>query len=188
MSRGARLSIVGLYNYNPEIFKGFQVPAGMDRAVVINEILMECGELELLFPSYNFMKMAITNWTKAETRIWEKLFNTENLDYNPIWNVDGTVEDTITRAGNNKTKGNTLNTGSTKGYNETSWLDNAKDTGNSSGSGEWADNEKHTTRRTGNIGVTTTQQMIREEREIADFTTIKYIVHSFKKRFCVMVY
>lgn len=40
----------------------------------------------------------------------------------------------------------------------------------------------------GNIGVTTTQQMIKEEREIATFNIIDYIVESFKKRFCILVY
>lgn len=46
----------------------------------------------------------------------------------------------------------------------------------------------YTQRRTGNIGVTTTQHMIQEEREIADFNMIDVIIDSFKKRFCIMVY
>ena len=188
MSRGSRLSIIGLYNYNPEIFEGLNVPLGMNKDVIVNEILMQCGELELVYPSYTFMKMAIGNWSKMEAKIWNKLWNSENLDYNPIWNVDGTVSDTITRSGTNSTQGQNQNTGSTKGYNETDWLDNQKDVGSNSGSGEWEDSETHTTRRTGNIGVTTTQQMIREEREVADFSTTKYIVNSFKKRFCIMIY
>ena len=41
---------------------------------------------------------------------------------------------------------------------------------------------------TGNIGVTSSQELVLREREVSDFSTIKYIVHSFKKRFCVMVY
>ena len=200
MSRGSRLSIMGLYNYNPEIFEGLTVPTGIDRDVVINEILMQCGELELVYPSYTFMKMAIGNWSKMEAKIWDKLWNTENITYNPIWNVDGEVVDSIIRSGDNSentqssVNGNGTRTGSTKGYNEVSWLDNEKDvnnntqTGSGSTSGEWSDTETHTTTRTGNIGVTTTQQMIREERDVADFSTMKYIVNSFKKRFCVMIY
>lgn len=188
MSRGARLTIMGLYNYDPDIFAGFEVPDGMDRETVINEIVMQCAELELVYPSFNLMKLAINNWCKVESKIWDKLYNTENLDYNPIWNVDGDVVDTINRSGNNITQGSNQNTGSTKGYNETAWLDNEKDVGTSSGSGQWADTETHTTRRTGNIGVTTTQSMILEERNVVEFSTIKYIVNSFKKRFCIMIY
>ena len=46
----------------------------------------------------------------------------------------------------------------------------------------------HTIKRTGNIGVTTTQQMIEQEREIAKFSIINYIAVSFKERFCLLVY
>lgn len=188
MSRGSKLSIIGLYNYNSDIFSGLSVPDGIDRSNVINEILMQCGELELIYPTYNLMKMAINNWSKIEAPIWEKLYKTENLEYNPIWNVDGDVIDIIDRSGDNTTTGNNQNINSVKGYNNSSWLENNKDDGKSSGTGKWSDSEKHTTRRTGNIGVTTTQAMIREEREVADFSTIKYIVNSFKKRFCIMIY
>lgn len=40
----------------------------------------------------------------------------------------------------------------------------------------------------GNIGITTTQQMIKEEREIALFNVYTYITESFKERFCILVY
>lgn len=168
MSRGAKLSIMGLYNYDPDIFAGFAVPDGMDRDVVINEILMQCAELELVYPSYNLMKLAINNWCKVESKIWNRLWATENLEYNPIWNVDGKVIE----------RGTAGSVGSTKGYNETNWLDNAKMNAN----------DERETIRTGNIGVTTTQSMIKEEREISEYSTIWYIVNSFKKRFCLMIY
>lgn len=40
----------------------------------------------------------------------------------------------------------------------------------------------------GNIGVTTTQQMIEQERNISEFNIYDYIVRSFKRRFCIMLY
>ena len=40
----------------------------------------------------------------------------------------------------------------------------------------------------GNIGVTTTQQMIREYRDVSKFDIDDYIVDSFKARFCIQVY
>lgn len=54
--------------------------------------------------------------------------------------------------------------------------------------GELHEAESWTRRETGNIGVTTTQQMIREQREIAEFNLYEYITQDFKKQFCVMVY
>ena len=40
----------------------------------------------------------------------------------------------------------------------------------------------------GNIGVTTTQQMIQQERDIVQFDVINYIVEDYKKEFCILVY
>lgn len=46
----------------------------------------------------------------------------------------------------------------------------------------------HTERKTGNIGVTMTQQMIEKEREIAVFSIYDVVIESFKENFCVLVY
>jgi hypothetical protein len=46
----------------------------------------------------------------------------------------------------------------------------------------------HSLRSFGNIGVTTTQKMIEEERNTVKFNTIDYIIDSFKKRFCILIY
>lgn len=40
----------------------------------------------------------------------------------------------------------------------------------------------------GNIGVTTTQEMIKQEREVVQFNVMDYIINDFKRRFCLMVY
>lgn len=40
----------------------------------------------------------------------------------------------------------------------------------------------------GNIGVTTTQQMIEQERKSVEFNIYDYIINSFKMRFCITVY
>lgn len=45
-----------------------------------------------------------------------------------------------------------------------------------------------TVRAYGNIGVTTAQQMIKEEREIALFSIVQHITNDFKERFCIMIY
>lgn len=40
----------------------------------------------------------------------------------------------------------------------------------------------------GNIGVTTTQAMIEEERKVVQFCIDDYIIASFKRKFCILVY
>lgn len=49
-------------------------------------------------------------------------------------------------------------------------------------------NEKYTRDRKGLTGIYTTQTLIKEERELAQFNIIDYIVKDFKNRFCLLVY
>ena len=220
----AMLSILALYNWDNTIFNDLNVPEGMSKNDIIDNILFECAELSLLYTDPAFMKRAIKQWSDKEQNVWAKLFATENFDYNPIWNVDGTVteKETVERDRTNDIDRSTATaeaahdvtsddtdqttTDSVTGYNSTSWQDHTKSvidsdrdittnsTRNISGTdnvdeAESEDVERNLeTRRTGNIGITTTQQMIREERDVALFNTIEFITTSFKKRFCVMVY
>lgn len=45
-----------------------------------------------------------------------------------------------------------------------------------------------TTVEQGNIGVTSTQSLIKEQREVVQFNVYDYIIADFRKRFCLMVY
>ena len=47
---------------------------------------------------------------------------------------------------------------------------------------------KRTGRAYGNIGVTTTQQMIEEERRVSEFDIDHIIINEFKKAFCLLIY
>ena len=45
------LSIIGLYEYDNNLFEGLQLPEGLSREAVINEILLQCAELEIMYPN-----------------------------------------------------------------------------------------------------------------------------------------
>ena len=62
--------------------------------------------------------------------------------------------------------------------------------GTESGTASSTNNESETTRAHlyGNIGVTTTQNMIKEQREIVKFNLPDYIADSFSLRFCIRVF
>lgn len=200
----AMLSILALYNYDENIFDDMDVPAGMSKVTTVENILLECAELSLLYTDPVFIKRAIKQWSDKEQKIWAKLWETENLDYNPIWNVDAkiTESETIDRDKTGSASegvnndGDITDTTSVTGYNSNDWQSHEKNvrdidttTRRNSSDTENEDVERElTTERTGNIGVTTTQEMIKQEREIAQFSTIDFITNSFKKRFCVLVY
>ena len=175
------LSIQGIYEYDPTVFDGFDAPSYTDsnnvihtlsRDAVINNILLQCAELELVYPSVEMMKFAIGVLSASNSRTWDKLYESMYLNYKPLWNVDADV--TISRYGTNQ------NTDQVSGFNSESWSNSNKN------DGTYADTV--TERRTGNIGVTASQDLIKKEREIADFSIIEYITQSFKERFCLLVY
>lgn len=68
------------------------------------------------------------------------------------------------------------------------------DTGNEegstteSGTSSGEETEEYTRTEQGNIGVTSTQQLIKEEREIAMFEIDEVIINDFKRQFCILVY
>lgn len=47
---------------------------------------------------------------------------------------------------------------------------------------------QHSIRTFGNIGVTTTQQMLQSERDIVQFNIYDFIADSFKNEFCLLIY
>ncbi len=80
------------------------------------------------------------------------------------------------------TNGTTRNTGTQKNAG------NSTDTENRNKTDKNTDNTVHKGRIHGNIGVTTSQQMIEEERKIVTFTIADFIADQFMTEFCIMVY
>lgn len=172
MLRKARLSILALYKYNDTIFDAFAVPPDLDKQTVVDNVLMECAELEVVYPDADFIKGAIASWSAMMAPVWQELYETTQYEYNPIWNKDGTFRETITTSD--------VGVHDTMGFNVNDWAHSNKDTNDGSLIRE------HTEQ--GNIGVTTTQEMIKQQREVAEFNIIQRIVDDFKMRFCILVY
>lgn len=220
----AKLTILGLYNADDSIFNRMVLPEDISAEQVVDDIILECAELELLYPNWDIMELAIFRWSQKSQYKWEKLLATENFEYNPIWNKDGTIKETETRFGTgtaqsqeeSSTSGSDSQTvtgtrdstdelkvsafdSSTYNNREQRTLDedtsteaSSEGTANSSRSGTSVsqNEEGRTYERTeqGNIGVTSTQELIERERAVADFSIYDVIVQDFKERFCVIVY
>ena len=240
----SRISILGLYQYDQSLFDNLNLPEDFtadERTTLINNLLMECAELECVYPNFDFCKAAIGWWSKARLSVWEKLYASTMFDYNPIWNKDGTITESRTKTYSDEKSGSvhnrtdttssvedgtastrmlnvttddTTTTNQTAGFNSNGFVNKDKstvnhtyhdsetggvtrtvaDTGAEEGSttetgtttGE--ESEDYTRIEQGNIGVTSTQQLIREEREVVQFEIDDYIVNDFKKQFCILVY
>lgn len=247
----AMLSLMGMYEYDHTILDFFHYPdkwETVDKDVFVNKLLLDTAELEILYPDADIFKTAIKYWSAAEVQNWNKLYNTTVLDYNPIWNkngtvteiekhiknnnytdvTDGTIADHSVTKGNQNTetsgneKTNTTNNTNEKDYvfgfnsedaaqsgqtvtddtgsTNTDRSENSKTnssanidattTNNTNFKHDEKENidREYTRTEQGNIGITTTQQMINEEREVDKFNLMDYIIDRFKQRFCLLVY
>jgi hypothetical protein len=200
----------------------------MNKDVLIDNILYEAATLEAYYPDPNFMKFMIGRWSFMNQSVWQKLYDTTVLEYNPIFNYDRTEEwseneqmlDKRTLAGTERetstdnSSGEIRSSGTVQselnvsGYNESSYVPREQTietpdtlTSNTSETDRIVSIDKNDTenmdrkrdnirtgRAFGNIGVTTTQQMIQQERETVLFNMYKVITDSFIERFCLMIY
>lgn len=240
MSRGTRLSVLGLYKYDSGLFSEMVYPSGFtsdEKQTVVQNILAECAELECLFPAADTMRSMIGLWSKLNLSVWERIFTASQLDYNPIENYNRTEIETISddrtdthsgsdinqSSGVDSESGSSTNTSTHSGtdtniqsiqsYDSNNYQPHDKNelthghviSDSNSGSasttygktdtythGEKIVHEGDITREnhtTGNIGVTTSQQMLEQEIEVsAKLNVMKMIVDSFKERFCLLVY
>ena len=252
------IDLLGLYNYDNTVLATLVLPSDengedlIDRDTLTTNLLMETAELELIYGSVPFMKTAIGAWSAKQVEVWTKLYESMHFEYNPIWNKDGTTDETIThnlagtdnrsqditrsddftridnlkreddytRTDNLAHTDDATTTTDVYGYNsstgapktlvtvdnDTSDTGTQRNAGSSTNSGtqrtagssreagydnrSTSDTGTITTSRTeqGNIGVTTTQEMIKQERDVVQFNVMDYIINDFKRRFCLMVY
>lgn len=178
------LSILTLTNYNDHVWDGFELPIGLDKDLAIQDICMQCAELELVYPDWNIMQTAISSWARRNAAIWQKLYETVTADYNFLWNVDATI--TEENSGENSGTLDSTNTGSVKGYNSNTWADADQNVIDNDTSGDWS--ESKSLRRFGNIGVTTSMALVKEQRETVVYDIYREITRSFMKEFCLLIY
>ena len=180
-----------------------------DKNTLISYICMELAELSLVYASAPTMKEMIRVWAKVHRQEWIDLYNTLILKYNPIWNKDGSRVHTVKgdlhvmsggSLSSSKIDQTTTDDDKVTGYDNSSpqpWqqtISNVKGDMDKNQSRFKYEDQKdsadyaETDTERGNIGVTTTQAMIKEQREVVQFNLYKHICDEFKTQFCVMVY
>lgn len=178
------LSVRGLYLWDDTLFDEMTLPDALNRDQVKAGILMECAELEVWLPDPDSFKQALKWWSKVRAAIWQHLYETTQYEYNPIWNKDGVFSETERR--NLASSAMSSSENKVSAYNSNAYQNS--DQNSSSASGTDTGTISRSRSEHGNIGITSTQQLIKEEREVAEFDIYAYIVRDFKERFCVCVY
>jgi len=245
----AKMTLLGFSKWmidnSDDLFKAFDdLPAGIDREVLENNILLRGGEFEVIYSDPYFMQESIYTWLAKWRRTLEKWLAALAVEYEPLNNYDRREEytdsegigDTETRSGTrtDSRSGNTSatsaaatnttgsDTGSQGTENKVSAFDastyQAKDrsdttTGSAtssstgttstnsgasleSGSESTADTRassrnrllQHTAHLFGNIGVTTSQEMLQAELSIAEWNLYDHITDLFLTEYIIPVY
>ena len=166
-----RMTLYGMYQYDSTLFDGVTLPEGMDKTLMINQIIRQSGDL---FPYYQAppqVKTAITEWFTRRKDNFAKLWQGFTADYNPIENYDRQEDSTetpnITHTLSNSGQDASTNEADVQGYNGTDYVPNSRTKSSGTSSTNGTDTESgtrtYTSRIHGNIGVTTSAQMLEGE-------------------------
>lgn len=257
----SKITIIGIADYlenveNDDLFKFMDIPEGIEKTVLTDNIMIRGGDFEVIYPDPYFMQKSIGTWSKKWYRTFEKWIEAITTDYDPIENynryeewtdkldstssenvkdsrkttrlenkTDNTVSDMtstvtvgtdqseVTDATNETTvsaydsdgyqpkekvdtdaKVDTSTTSSTnstdnQNINLTEQLSGSDDTDiESNTSGKRDDTTTHLGHIHGNIGVTTSQQMIQSSLDLARFNIIEQITDIFLREFIIPIY
>ena len=233
MSTVPMLSLVGMYNYDNTLFDNLTFPSGISKDTFVDALLVEKGEMPVLYSSIEFNKQAFGVWSKKWDHSFSRLYRAFTEEYDPLHNFDRHEEykDTEKTAttdqekGNAHTKGstrtnadisNTVTNNSTKenkisAYNESDYQPKDLVTDAANGSTvtdesretETDDHVTNTVDRTGNedrtlehsahlygnIGVTKSTEMLRDEYELRSRINLyDAIIEIFADEFLIGVY
>lgn len=212
----ATMSIPGLYEYDPTIFDGLTLPTAADitneadkvsnpfvpdKQTFINWLCLQLAEVSLVYASAPVIKTMIGIWSDVRLPVWKAVYNTLLYKYNPIWNKDGKktethdltiIDDYVVTDMKTENGGNVAN--EVTGYDTNTYSPNTRQVIDTDSTQNGKTKNTHTDKGTlvtqegGNIGVTMTQEMIRQQRDVVEFNLYDYILNDFKQQFCVMVW
>ena len=66
----AIITLIGLYNYDHELFDNLEMPTGIEHDLLVDTILMRGGEYEVVYPNTSLLKEMFGSWSKS----WKPVF------------------------------------------------------------------------------------------------------------------
>ena len=202
MSTMQKLTLIGIYNYDPSLFDALSLPQDYDKDTFIDSLLTEHGEKCVLYSDPDFMKYSIGAWGRKWALELERIAQALKAEYDPIYNYDryeeysdseGRKHESKTNAGHkaqdnpdysivndtneNATTEHTISADNSGSY-QPEWKEtqnggkttaktsgktqDLSETSNSTTNDSETSNFSHKSHLYGNIGVTTSAQMVTE--------------------------
>ena len=204
----AKMTLIGMnafmLNMNDDLFKNLTLPEGLEKQTLTDSILLRGGEFEVVYANPTAMQSLIGIWSNREQATFERWVNALSIEYAPLENYDRQEHwtDEVDGTGSSESSGS-VNTESedtselTKSaYDQTAYSPYEKTINDgtvgttSSDSTETAmsNDSEHNGRIHGNIGVTTSQQMLTAELELGYWNVYQKITELFLQEFTIPVY
>lgn len=199
----AVLNFFDILALQPNFFADADIDERLDKEQVKMAILQRAGTLFPLYTNSGMFKQFSDAFFAQRKTIIKKLVDTLEFEYNPIDNYRR--EEEVDRKYDVKTNNNTETEGTLTTNNTQENLVSAYDTDEYSPGDKTIANgsntdktkaenngtndttEKIKTKTVGNIGITTTQKLIMEERKVAKFDIYKWIAIEFEQNFFICV-
>lgn len=204
-------NVCNLYGYD-EVFKDIEINEKLDKDTLINSIMDVCGMNEPIYPEIEILQIKVQYFFKKHKEQFDKLVYLYSLkydkDYNPIWNKDGTKthiettersrDNTVDNLHNSLINDNGEDINQVSAYDSNGFSNDSKTTNtnkrNESGNDKTSGKEKENIKLTiediekGNIGVTTTADMINQEIDLqSKFNVYEVIARMFFDELCLHV-
>lgn len=201
----ARPTLAELFEEDSSLFATLTLPAGVELSTLVSLIIVELGELDTICKDAAALKTYHAAWSAKWLPSWTRMQSALTAVYNPISNYDRVDVESIgveTSGGDKVTTstergGSDVTTRSRQGFDSTDFVGTDKDVyapGQTSESvsetelGAKSDTER-TLHSSGNIGVTTSQQMLEAEMRLREeYSLYGTIVGMYRRDICVGVW
>lgn len=196
----AKLTLYGMNYYYSQrgksLFDLLTVPEGLDKETLVDNILLRGAEFEVIYSDGDFMREAVGAWSRKWQRTMEKWIKALLLEYNPIENYDRMEEWTTTDDGHvegeNHSGGNTNTSSNVSAFNSDAMRPDTSSYAHTDSDANSKTDTNNTNIRTGrahgNVGVTTSQQMIQSELDLAKWNIYEELTYLFLGEFVIPLY
>ena len=189
-----------MHLWDGDLFDDITLPSGMDKTTVVNQIMLDNGLLEVIYPEHDLLKGIIKAHFLARQVDYQRLWDAVSQTYNPLYNLDRTNTLTERTVRTENTKGNTASNTNQNTEQKVSAFDSSTYQPAEQMSGKTSDTTDATTdsqgqdvhtlesHEEGSIGVITPQDMLRREFDIRkDWNIYRFISMDFRDNFMLQL-
>ena len=193
--------IRALLDWDNSLFDNMSLPNDVALNDVVDHIIFKYGDAPLFSPDPAVMKYYITKWSARRLSQWVRFKNAIEEEYNPLENYDRTEETTdyLTHGHKVVTNDDLTHGLTTEGQisadNASTYQPNSKainsgkDQRDLDETHSGQDKRDYNSHIHGNIGVTTSQQMLQSELDlIPNLDLLDFIADDFHSEFNIMIY